>query len=104
MESRELKDLAWLGDAVLALYARQWLLEEPPNPLFTRQQLFLRFTTNAFLLAAGAPTQVEARIGRIYRENGLEAAFAHIDETLRPLFLKHLANASRGSRGSRKRA
>ena len=102
MDSRELKDLAWIGDAVLALYARQWLLAQPPHPLFTRQELFLRFTTNAFLLAVGEPTRVEAGIGRIYKEQGLDAAFAHIEVHLMPLFQKHLANAGKGQRGKKK--
>jgi hypothetical protein len=102
MTPRELKDLAWTGDAVLALYARQWLLDQPDHPLFTRQELFIRLTSNNFLVALGEPTRVEAEIGRIYHEAGLKAAFAHIEQTLQPLFKKHLANATRGRRGQKK--
>ena len=101
MDMRELKDLAWTGDAVLALYARQWLLEQPDHPLFTRQELFIKLTANSFLQALGEPTRVEAQIGQVYRESGLEAAFAHIESHIRPLFEKHLRNQSRGRRGQK---
>lgn len=99
MTPRELKDLAWMGDAVLALYARQWLMKQPAHPQFTRQERFIRLTSNEFLMAVGDPTAVEAGIGRIYREAGLEAAFEHIEETLKPLFEAHLKNAVKGRRG-----
>jgi hypothetical protein len=102
MTPRELKDLAWTGDAVLALYARQWLLDQPDHPLFTRQELFIRLTANNFLMAVGEPTRVEAQIGAIYNCDGLDAAFDHIENTLQPLFKKHLANATRGRRGQKK--
>jgi hypothetical protein len=102
MTPRDLKDLAWTGDAVLALYARQWLLKQPAHPLFTRQELFVRFTSNSFLIALGEPTRVEAEIGRIYNQDGLDAAFAHIENTLQPLFKKHLANAAKGRRGQKR--
>jgi 23S rRNA maturation mini-RNase III len=99
MQSRENRDLAWIGDAVLALYARQWLLAQPPHPLFTRQQLFIRLTSNAFLQSMGEPTAVEARIGVVYKEKGLQEAFDYIEDNLQPLFEKHLANVARGQRG-----
>ena len=99
---RDTRDLAWIGDAILALYAREWLLQQPPHPLFTRQELFVRLTANSFLLALGEPTRVEARIGQVYQENGLHAAFGWIEEHLQPLFEKHLANASKGQRGRKR--
>ena len=102
MQTRETRDLAWTGDAVLALYAREWLLRQPPHPLFTRQELFIRLTSNAFLQALGEPTRVEAAIGLIYREKGLKAAFDHIEATIRPMFEKHLANSTRGQRGRKR--
>ena len=104
MQIRELKDQAWIGDAILALYARQWLLQQPSHPLFTRQELFKRLTSNAFLQARGEPTRVEAEIGIIYQEKGLEAAFEHIASTLQPLFKKHITNATKGNRGKKSRA
>ena len=102
MEIRELKDLAWIGDAVLALYARQWLLDQPQHPLFTRQDLFVRFTSNTFLQAVGEPTYVEAQIGNAYKDGGLEAGFAYIEANLQPLFKKHIHNAAKGRRGQKK--
>jgi dsRNA-specific ribonuclease len=98
--SDEIKDLAWLGDAVLALFAREWLMRRPEHPQFTRQDLFLRLTTNRFLSTVGEPTSVEANIGDIYRRKGLEAAYAHIEEVLIPRFNKHLRNAEKGRKGS----
>jgi hypothetical protein len=102
MVSRELKDLAWIGDAVLALYARQWLLAQPDHPLFTRQELFIRFTSNDFLQSLGEPTSVEARIGKAYNADGLQAAFNHIETTLQPLFGKHIRKAVRGRKGQKR--
>lgn len=79
------REEAWVGDAVLALYVREWILRE-------RKELdgakFVRFTSNDFLRALGNPTSVEAEIGVIYQEGGLEAAFAHMEEKLLPLFLQ----------------
>ena len=102
MDMRQLKDEAWVGDAVLALYAREWLLAQPEHPLFTRQQLFIRLTRNEFLQALGEPTRVEAAIGRVYQQDGLQAAFDYIKSELQPLFERHLANATRGQRGRRR--
>jgi len=45
-------------------------------------------TSNRFLSNFGEASEVEARVGRIYREKGLEAAFAWIEETLEPLLKK----------------
>ena len=53
---------------------------------------FTRLTSNDFLSAFGNPTRVEASIGKLYQENGLEAAFAWMDENLVPLFRKQIAN------------
>ena len=87
-EIREEREHAWLGDAVLALFARQWVLAE-------RKAMdgvwFTRLTSNDFLSAFGNPTSVEAGIGRLYREQGLEAAFRWMDETLVPVFRRQMA-------------
>lgn len=102
MDARELRDLAWIGDAVLALYAREWLLQQSRHPLFTRQELFTRFTSNSFLQAIGEPTWVEAQIGIAYQQGGLQAGYAYIDDNLKPLFTKHLNKASAGRRGQKR--
>lgn len=90
------REQAWLGDAVLGLYCREWLLAHPPPKGFTRDQLYQWMTGNAFLSAFGEPTSVEATIGQIYREGGLTAAFAHIEAQLLPLFHKQLQRRLRG--------
>jgi dsRNA-specific ribonuclease len=102
MNTREERDLAWIGDAVLALYAREWLLKQADHPLFSRQERFIRLTSNDFLKALGEPTKVEARIGTVYRVDGLEAAFRYIEQHLQPLFQRHLANATKGQRGKKR--
>lgn len=91
--SQKEKDEAWLGDAVLALYTRQWLLDDPPPSNLSRQELFIRMTANQFLNALGNPTSVEAKIAAHYRRGGLEDAFAFIEENLKPVFLQQLKNA-----------
>ncbi|MFM2220627.1 MAG: hypothetical protein RLZZ553_375 [Verrucomicrobiota bacterium] len=82
------REKAWIGDAVLCLFARKFVLRE-------RQAMdaewFTHLTSNGFLSALGNPTSVEAKIGAIYAEQGLEAAFAYMDETLVPLFRKQMA-------------
>lgn len=84
---------AWVGDAVLALAARRWILSEDGKVDGAKQA---RLTSNQFLSACGNPTSVEARIGRIFEEEGLEAAIAYVERELIPLFLKQERN--RGSR------
>jgi hypothetical protein len=53
---------------------------------------FTRLTSNDFLSSFGNPTRVEASIGRLYQEGGLDAAFAWMDENLIPLFRKQIGN------------
>lgn len=73
---------AWLGDAVLALYVREMLLEL--NHGLVDGETFVALTSNDFLRLVGNATLVEARIGVAYRDGGVPAAFAWIDEHLRP--------------------
>ncbi len=79
------REEAWVGDAVLALYAREWLLKKNGK---IDGEAFIRFTTNDFLRMLGNPTAVEAEIGRVYQAGGLAAGFAHIEEKLLPVFLQ----------------
>jgi hypothetical protein len=87
-EIRAERESAWIGDAVLALFARSWVLRERGA---MDGEWFTRMTSNDFLSAFGPPTRVEAEIGRIYREEGLEAAFAWMEGTLVPLLRKQMA-------------
>ena len=86
---------AWLGDAALELYVRSWVLRERGT---VDAEMKTRFTCNQFLNCFGEPTKVEAQIGTVYREQGLEAAFSWIREHLEPLFIKQEAKRKRHNR------
>ena len=98
MKSDKNKDLAWVGDAVLALYTREWLMKEPRDPDFTRQERFTFFTSNAFLNNLAEPTAAEAEIGKVYQKKGLAAAFEYIETTMVPLYRKQLSNQRKRKR------
>ena len=84
-EIRREREAAWIGDAVLALFARQFSLEERGS---MDGESFTRLTSNDFLSAFGNPTRVEASIGRLYQEGGLDAAFAWMHAELVPMYRK----------------
>ncbi|HEY8961957.1 MAG TPA: ribonuclease III domain-containing protein [Luteolibacter sp.] len=87
-EIKQERESAWVGDAVLALFAREWVLRERNN---MDGEWFTRLTSNDFLSAFGNPTRVEASIGKVYREQGLAAAFHFIETEMVPLFRKRMA-------------
>ncbi len=76
---------AWLGDAVLALFARGRILATGQG---IDNEKAIRMTSNRFLSILGEASEVEARIGVLYKEKGLEAAFSLIESEIEPLFLK----------------
>ena len=76
---------AWTGDAVLTLFAREAILREGGE---IDSEKAVRFTSNRFLATIGEPSEVEAQIGRRYREDGLAGAFAWIAANLLPVFLR----------------
>jgi len=82
------REAAWIGDAVLALFARQHVLGERKS---MDGEWFTRLTSNDFLSTFGNPTRVEASIGRLYQEQGLDAAFAWMEAELLPMFRKQMA-------------
>ncbi|MBK1878169.1 ribonuclease III domain-containing protein [Pelagicoccus mobilis] len=88
MDELEKKTKAWVGDAVLALYAREWILRQTDIPVADRATVFKAMTSNLFLSAMGQPTQVEADIGIVYEKEGLQAAFDYMEERLLPVFKK----------------
>ena len=92
MES--LRQEAWVGDAVLELYARRWVLQETNQRDADRK---VRFVRNSFLSLLGQPTRVEAEIGRRYREEGLDAAFDWIAEHFHDLFARQEANRGKAA-------
>ena len=81
---------AWIGDAVLALYVRRWLLRYTPKRMSDaeRQDLFQLFVSNQFLSSFGEPSQIEAAIGRKFEQEGLSAAFAYIERSFLDSFRK----------------
>ncbi len=88
MEALPVED-AWIGDAVLALYARLKILREYGQ---VDGEKCKRLTSNQFLAAFGEPTRVEAQIGRAYAKDGLAAAFGWIEQNLLPLFERQEEN------------
>ena len=50
--------------------------------------MFTQMTSNNFLNSFGNPTRVEAKIGLIFNNEGLEKAFSHIEKSILPLFLQ----------------
>ena len=90
---KNLRELAWIGDSVLELYARTKVLAEHGT---INAEAKTQFTRNSFLNCFGNPTAVEAQIGEIYRSEGLAAAHEWIRSHLEPLYLKQKANRQRG--------
>jgi len=86
---------AWLGDAVLELYVRSWILKRRGH---IDAEMKTRFTCNQFLNNIGNPTRVEAAIGQIHRKAGMDAAWAWIEAHLEPLFLKQEEKRERKAR------
>ena len=79
----QMRNDAWIGDAVLALFARSWLLQAVQGENSKdRNRLFELWVSNQFLSSFGEPTSVEAAIGRTYVSGGLIAAFAFIESNL----------------------
>jgi dsRNA-specific ribonuclease len=91
---------AWIGDAVLCLYARQAILLEESR---IDSAKFVRMTSNRFLSAIGEASEVEAEIGRVYQKDGLQAAFRWIDSTLMPPFRKQETNRLKPTLQGRRR-
>ena len=89
---RRERELAWIGDAVLALFARQWILRHYGR---MDSDLFAGMTSNQFLSCIGNPTAVEAKIGSLFRTSGLEGAFEYLEKEVVPLFLKQQRNRDR---------
>jgi dsRNA-specific ribonuclease len=89
----QLRNEAWIGDAVLTLFARSWLLRigQGENSK-DRNRLFELWVSNQFLSSFGEPTSVEAEIGRAYASGGLDAAFNFIEEKLLDRFVQTARN------------
>ena len=93
------REEAWIGDAVLALFARSWILEHVPEK--ARSEVFVHLTSNQFLAALGDPTRVEAGIGRVYAKEGLQPAFDYIQTQIAPSLFAQWNKKQRGRRDER---
>lgn len=101
-ETRErLRQQAWIGDAVLTLFARTRILDAEGR---LDAELASRMTSNRFLSAFGEPTAVEAALGRLYQEHGLAHAFAWIEAEWMPLFERQREKRLRGKSNGRVRS
>jgi len=103
MKEDEKRTKAWIGDAVLALFARQWILLQSDIAPQERAEVFIQMTSNKFLSALGEPTAMEAEIGSVYERDGLEVAFKFIAEKFVPIFLKQEKNRKKGGGSYRKK-
>ena len=90
---RKILEEAWIGDAVLSLYARSHILRQGEG---VDNAGFERMTSNRFLAGIGEPSEVEAAIGRVYEAEGLAAAFSWIETELMPLFTRQENKRLRG--------
>ncbi len=79
---------AWIGDAVLALFAREWILKQSDIAVKDRAEVFIQMTSNQFLASLGEPTAMEAEIGVVYEDESLQAAFDFIERKFLPVFVK----------------
>jgi len=86
---------AWIGDAVLTLYARRRILSEDARIDAPKAE---RMTSNQFLSVFKEASETEAEIGRIYEHRGLDAAFAWIESNLMPIHLRQEAKLRRRNR------
>jgi dsRNA-specific ribonuclease len=91
------REQAWIGDSVLALFAREWILKQTNLTPSERSEVFIQMTSNKFLASLGQPTKMEAEIGAVYRAEGLEAAFKFIDCKFVPVFKKQRINKAKAS-------
>lgn len=80
----ELQEKAWVGDSVLGLFAREWLLKETGR---IESDEYIQMTCNRFLSTMGQPTKMEAKIGHIYETDGLAAAYSFMQDELIPQYL-----------------
>ena len=92
MDESQRQSQAWVGDGVLGLYARMRILRQTGK---VDGAAFARMTSNQFLSAFGDPTSVEAEIGRVFEQGGLEEAFRWIEHKLTPVFERQERNRAR---------
>lgn len=101
MDETEKRTKAWIGDAILALFAREWILKQKGIEPGSRIEVFTKMTSNRFLACLGEPTLVEAKIGRAYESEGLDGAYRYIEDEILPVFEKQRRNLLKKTRSYR---
>ena len=104
MTLEEKRNLAWVGDAVLALFARRWILQQTNIPNKERAEIFQAMTSNEFLSCFGEPTKIECEIGILFENEGLTKANNYIETQLLPNFIKKQKQNKQPGRFSRKKS
>lgn len=89
---QHVQERSWIGDAILALIAREWILAKGDLTFGERSELYRNLTSNHFLSTFGHPAKVEAELGNAYLEGGLDAARALFAEKFLPVFQKQELN------------
>lgn len=83
VEAPEDRNLAWIGDAALGLAAREWILETYGT---LQGEIYRVVTSNKFLRVFGHPTRVEAGIGILLQEQGMDAVRSDFRARILPEF------------------
>ena len=63
MTESDKRTKAWIGDASLARFAREWVLKQKDISNKERAEVFNQITANQDLASLGTPTSMEAEIG-----------------------------------------
>ena len=104
MTLEEKRTFAWVGDAVLALFARRWILQQTNISSKERADVFQAMTSNEFLSHFGEPTQIECDIGILFENKGVAEANNYIETHLLPSFIKRRRQNKQPGRYSRKKS
>lgn len=104
MTLEEKRNLAWVGDAVLALFARRWILQQTNISSKERAEVFQAMTSNEFLSHFGEPTKIECDIGILFETEGLAKANHYIETHLLPNFIKGQKRNRQPGRYKRKKS
>ena len=104
MTLEEKRNLAWVGDAVLALFARRRILQQTNIPNKERAEVFQAMTSNEFLSHFGEPTKIEYEIGILFENEGLTEAYNYIETHLLSNFVKKQKQNKQPGRFSRKKS
>ncbi len=93
MTPEQIKNLAWVGDSVLSLCARRWILSNTPTiKHIGHSKAFELMTSNHFLSQFGKPTEVEAALGSAFQDKGLDFAESIILGVFVPRYRANLKN------------